>query len=419
MPAWSSNDTIYRGYVGQSWQRQPEPQGIAAIHHCVLKICNALLPSRSPWRVVRRTRTKNGVDVLRPLGRMHPVDRLLQNPSKGWTPDRFFTNVLYSYLTLGNVGLRIGRDSNGIPISLWPGMPIPRDFQTRSGQTAFAPIPPRGNMGVVEIVPVDDDDLIRLMWPGGDDEFGPSPLYDFCRFTTNIIFGIERATQKRLTDNATYGAMVKSELELVGKAAANRLYADDTTKELIVSHDVADANNMALVLAPGQSIVYPQNSPVTDENVIPLTHLVLNNIALVYNLPTENLSEPSKFSKSVNEVSAIAYRDCFDPIAKRIASELSLFLLSDRDRANGLQVEIDLTRYQAPSLAEAIELMGKAVGQHGLYSHEEGREFLGLPPPKEGDTFFYPRGTGSEDPQAGGASEPPPDRPEETEEDGA
>ena len=421
MPVYNNSlDVVYRSYGGQFGgpigPPRSEPQGIAAIHHVVMLIINALLPSRSPWRVMRRGRTARGVDIMTPLDTPHPVDYLLHNPTKGWTPDRFFTTTLYYYLTLGNVGLRIGYE-DGIPTSLWPGMFLPYDGLARPGLTSFAPLPSRGSRGLVEIESLRDENLIRLMWPGGDDEMGPSPLYTFCRFATNIILGIEEAQEKRLSDLASYGAMIEVAPEAYSRATAGKLFVRNTTKDMITAKGVADRKKTPLVLKPGHKLAFPANMPMTDANAIQLQRIALHDVALVYNLPSESLVESTKFSKSAEEAAAAAYRDCFDPIARRVASELTEALLTDDDKRDDLQIVIDLERYQVSSRTEAFAVYGKAFAQDGLISREEAREMCQLREADPDETFVQPRGTGGEDPGSGAPPQSP-QAPREEDDDG-
>ena len=411
MPGFPSVlDTVYRSQGGA--QGRSQPQGIAAVHHVCMLIINALLPSRSPWRVMRRERTPHGGFTLTALPEQHPVETLLQRPSKGWTPDRFFTSVLYHYLTLGNVGIRIEREGDGLITGLWPGMFVPYYVRSRPNRTVFVPLPPYGSNDQVEWLDLPEEAVIRLMWPGGDSEWGPSPLYHFCRFATTTLLGIEKAQKKRLDDLANYGVMLEVMPEAWGRAA-NKRFVVDQTATIKKSKRKADAEGTPLIIAPGRRITFPGNLPVTDQNAIALGHFALNDIALVYNLPIESLAEPTKFSKSASEVAAAAHRDCFDPIARRVASELSEALLSPADKEDDLQIVIDLEGYQVSSRKEAMELYGQAFSQWGIISLEEARMFSGLPPRNPEHTFVMPRGTGGESPVDGGPQEPNEDDDEE------
>lgn len=144
--------------------------------------------------------------------------------------------------------------------------------------------------------------------------------------------------------------------------------------------------NGVLYLDGGKQIVQLKND-VIDPRVFDVENITIARVARVFNIPLEKFL-PDKTSYSSAEQSDLNYlRDTILPMARMYEQEFSRKLLSEQERANGMQIKFSLNGFARADMKTRAEFYMKGV-RTGWFSINDVRGLEDIEPIEGGETHY-------------------------------
>ncbi|MEM7505555.1 MAG: phage portal protein [Pseudomonadota bacterium] len=316
----------------------------------------------------------------------HPVNYVLQTQAApNVAPATLRQTVQFAFGLHGNGYAHISRSGRGEVLYLDPiegGASISRLGRERVYHFTDATETARNLLA---------RDVLHLRFMPLDGWMGRSPISVAAEGVGIALAGQEFAGRALSGRAATRGVIEQAEGRKYNDEDDRRAYAADLRKAF------NDFDNGGLpVLRPGMQFKPHQISPV-DAQLLEQRQLDRSVIAGIYRMPPSKVGIFEGTQKSTVEQAAIDYvTDCLSFWAGMWCQQMSLQLLTERERRQGLFIRCDLDALIRPSIADRFGAYQTAVGGPFM-APDEARRRVGLPPITGGEAMYPPPNMTRED----------------------
>ncbi|MEM7806493.1 MAG: phage portal protein [Planctomycetota bacterium] len=384
-PAIATSSPIFMSASSDSGQTITAD--IALTHSAVMACVSAIAEAFATLPVhVRRDGEKD---------KSHPVHRVLSRwPNEYMTPATYRTAVMFNALLYGRAIAVIEKDELGRPIGLYP---VPsRDVRVdRVGGMVRYQV--RSGSGWIVLRP---DEVLDVVWMTLDGVTPLGPLH-YARHTVGLGLAATKYASKFFSNGGQLGGIVNT-----------GAMKPDAVRSFLASWKAkytGTDNAFRLAVLPGgmkyeETGVDPDKTQLTDvrrEQVI--------EICRVFRVPPHKVMELGRATWSNIESQQISFvQDTLMPWAVRWEQEVERKLLLEREQ-DTVAVKFNIDALLRADTETRVRTARSAI-ESGLYTQNEGRAFLDMPPLPGGDVLLRPVNVTPSEPGA----EPPTNEPEPT-----
>lgn len=363
----SSPQLIYLpGYASDSLvQTLPaDPLGIDVILNCV-SIRSDIIASL-PIRVYQ-TRNDSRVEID------HPIMEVFDIPNNFQTSYDFISYVQKSLDLHGNAYIQKIFNGRGDIVSMIPLNP--------EGMTINLSKDGSYLIYVYDDVPLSNEEIVHIKNIGDNIYVGDSTISLLTNTTQTYAYA-----QNNIRNSHKFGPSVKGIIESPPKRGDKK---DQLEEDLRTRYSQQKAGGV-MVLPGGHTWKNIGLSP-QDAQTLETMNFSLNRICSVFRLPPAWVySSTVRPSYSSNEANTKDFIDhAIRPICKRYEAAFNRYLLSPRDRRNGIKIKFDFNSMLRANTAERYASYQIAVN-NGILSPNEIRSLEGRGPIEGGDRPFKP-----------------------------
>ena len=335
----------------------------------------------------------------------HPINALLDFPSRMVDPIQFWLILFRAYASQGNAYAFIRRDFvSKRPIELVPGY-CERAEWVDSRHAPYQRYTLRllgadGLSGMLfnRRVVANSNDVITLHGPGYNGMQSPSPI---AFAAAAILESMERVVERHRSLLEEGGTLDKA-LTVDPEA---RIGIDQFLKvreAIATSYQAAKDKNQTPVLPPGVELKRIQALSASDMQLIELLKWGVEDVARVWDMSPIRLGhyyEGMRVSTFEHQAADFS-RYTISPKATVCDSQLTRKLMPVDDVVQGLRIGSDVDNLARGSLSERISAADTAVTKAGIWLIDEGRELTGKRPlPNgEGKRLYQPKGAPTQEP---------------------
>lgn len=302
----------------------------------------------------------------------HPVSAMLMSPNEDMTPSDFMEAFCLNLLTSGNGTAYVERDSLYEPVALYPLKSIQTD-QRRRGRLLVYMTRVRDRTFTLR-----PDQVVHAKNLSWDGVRGISPL----RCGAGAV-GLSLLLDRFARKFFEQGAAVRSVIELppMKPDALNEF------KRKWHEEYAGWENAHKTAAAPGLKVhkmgVSPEESQADQARIFQL-----REVARIYQIPPHKLGDLEKSSFSnIEEQERQWAIGTLRRWTVKIEQALEKTLLTERDRER-LKIRFNLAALIRGTFKDQIEALSKATGGAPVYTVNEAREYLGLPPRRGGNDLM-------------------------------
>lgn len=378
MLPWGTNGGIYPNSQF-NWAQEVGPLTNSSLVMVAANWAGTNLPE-APLQVVREVAPGQREPVA-----SHPLVDLFRQPTPYYSGATLWKAAMLSWIADGNIYLRKVRNVNGEPVELWyePHFSIrPRWSVEGADFISYYEVWRNGQW-----YPIDPADVIHIRY--GIDPYNPrlglSPVASAYR---EIFTDSERARYSALilknggaipivlspkeSDTEVDAAGIKAEFEY-------RTTGDNVGRPIVLSGPM-DATQFG---ATPDKLLVDKASIIPEERIAALVGIPAAVLGFGAGLAQ------TKVGATMKELREQAYENFIIPTQRLIASDLTVQLLSDWARPDGLRVDWDLSQVRVLQDDQtALATRQATLYEKGVITRAEARRPFGLPVTPADDVYF-------------------------------
>lgn len=308
----------------------------------------------------------------------HPIVKLLnERPNEFMTPSIFKNLVEFNRNHKGNAYIYI-EYKNGNVVSLYPIKPLLVDIVINDSDNILPKIIYKCNVGsnTYFFLP---HEIIHLKGGMSDNGLKGKSVVDTLRTTFSISRESDRVIDKIYKNGLVGKTLLKT---------SDELSEERRSKLTERMQQVATNSNSEFIVLPRhiELQAWNSNANLTNAQFYDLKKYTSNQIAAAFGISPVYLNDYSASSFSSSEAQNLSfYTDTMLAILKQYEEEFNYKLLTEKERAQGLNLRFNLGGVLRGDLKSQAEAVRTLVGS-GVYKINEARALLSMPKIEEGDT---------------------------------
>lgn len=315
----------------------------------------------------------------------HPVSPLLNGPVNDAMGRRgLWKATEFARQLRGNGYCQVERDSNGAVVGLWP-LRADATHPKRSDNGALSYQTSVGAQSI-EIAPAD---VIHIRGLSHDGLVGVSPI-TAARHAITLAMHAERFGAKYFKNDARSGGFI------IQPAVTNVRGARQQQQSLVSEQGGPERSHMPKILDPGVKFIPTTVSP-EDSQFLGSRGFQIEEIARWFRVPLVligHVEKTTSWGTGVEQLMIGFASWTVTPLAQSWEEELSLKLLTQKERDAGIYIRLDLRGLLRGDMAARAAFYGSAI-DHGWMTPNEVRSREELNPLPDGDRMeqrSMPRG---------------------------
>ena len=378
--------------------------GIPAAYSAVALISSQL--ALLPMRVVKKVTDD---DVLEPEPG-HPVQALLDFPSRIVDPAQCWTMIFRDFISRGNGYAWIRRDFRyKRPIEIVPAHVVRSEFrQSRSAPYQRYTLDLLGGSVWASGTRHQDSsaaDALTFHGPGFNGLYSPSPI----AYAAASVVETMRATMEHHRNMLRKGLSGNSVI-VVDKDAKIGFDVWQRSVDTLRTQYAGSVNaGKTPALPPGLRIDKMESFSASDLQLIELLKWGIEDIARVFEVSPIRLGHYHQGMRvRTFEAQAVDFeRFSIMSRAHKLSEQMTMKLLTAEDRQENLRIHLDTSKVSLGTLSERIEAAGKAVSNFAIWTPNEGRRLTGQRRKAGGDNLLDPKGAPAQTKKPEGAVDDP------------
>lgn len=341
---------------------------VMAFFACVRNISEDIV--KLPWSV-RQQRGRTSVELPN-----HPVSRLIHRPSEEMSPHSFWeTFVSHAIIYQNAFAERVNLNDGSERFAL---LDPTKARIVRHPVTDKLYVHVRGEM--------DSRDGLDIMQVINLHGLGPDGISGYSVSTlARELLGSAIALQKYR--GAFFGNGAQPSGILTHPASLSDVAQERLRRQFKERYSGASASHSVMTLEEGMSwqqvSIDPERAQMVD-----LTHITVEDICRIFRMPPHKIQHLQNATFSNIEHQGLEYdRDTLDPWVQRLRSELNFKLFSERERAQGIGIHINLNALMRADIATRTAYF-KDMYYMGAMSAADISELEDRPQPPQGDRYF-------------------------------